>query len=293
MPRLSPAQLRLRRTTLGSSDAPRLFNGQAMALWLEKMGLSEPTEETFQQDFGHRIEPVVAKLYEDRLRSDAEAMGLEVARLRLRANRKTHQNPLARWQACTPDYFVHDGTDADRVWLLEVKNRNEYTRKGWGEEGTDQVPRDILLQCLWQLQVTGLHRCDVAVLFGNSSLQVYTIQIRDHQTLIEEANRRAMRLRELVRTETPPDLDGSEAWSDYLAHLYPVAADDVYLEADDHAEQLLAALAQASVAAKQSEAAYLTAKLEVQVLVGSHRGLTGHNGKVTRGGRCPTRRGSP
>jgi predicted phage-related endonuclease len=61
----------MRKTGIGSSDAPIIAGevGSVVALWAEKSGLVSPPEpdaplaELFE--WGHRLEPVVAKWYAD------------------------------------------------------------------------------------------------------------------------------------------------------------------------------------------------------------------------------------
>lgn len=67
---------------------------------------------------------------------------------------------------------------ADRI--LECKTVNYFQRNNWGEEGTDQVPPAYLLQCAWYMAITGCSCVDLAALFGNTELKVFSIK-RDSQ----------------------------------------------------------------------------------------------------------------
>jgi predicted phage-related endonuclease len=70
--------------------------------------------------------------------------------------------------------FKADGTCA-ATHLLECKTASPFNQSDWGDLGTDEVPMNYLMQCLWYLAITNLERCDVAVLFGSSDFRIYEV----------------------------------------------------------------------------------------------------------------------
>jgi predicted phage-related endonuclease len=75
--------------------------------------------------------------------------------------------------------------------LLECKTAHPMALSGgeWGDSGTDLVPPAYLVQCAAYLALTGCAVADLACLFGNQELRVYTIR-RDLEleaSLIEAA----------------------------------------------------------------------------------------------------------
>jgi predicted phage-related endonuclease len=76
--------------------------------------------------------------------------------------------------------------------LLECKTAHPMSLHGgdWGESGTDLVPPSYLVQCAAYLALTGCEVADLACLFGNQELRIYTIR-RDlelESSLIEQTS---------------------------------------------------------------------------------------------------------
>jgi predicted phage-related endonuclease len=61
--------------------------------------------------------------------------------------------------------------------LLECKTAHPMALAGgeWGESGTDLVPPAYVVQCAAYMALTGCHTADLAALFGNAELRIYTI----------------------------------------------------------------------------------------------------------------------
>jgi putative phage-type endonuclease len=62
----------------------------------------------------------------------------------------------------------------DRV--LEIKSANEFTRRDWGEAGSDAVPVFYTAQCQWQMMITGHKLADLAALIGLDDFRIFTIE---------------------------------------------------------------------------------------------------------------------
>src|SRR6202047_754841 len=62
---------------------------------------------------------------------------------------------------------------------LEIKTAGRKSEE-WGEPGTDNVPAQYLLQCVWYIATTQTPAWNLAVLFAGSNLQQYRI-VRDEQ----------------------------------------------------------------------------------------------------------------
>lgn len=211
---------------LGATDIVKLAGlgrwGSEIQVWEEKVaGLNgkprieqeEPGPVLLQ--LGKFVEPFIADRYQALSAHTLHAV---------RSAPLVHPD-VAYW-ACSPDFLIRDYAsliEGRSLFLhgLETKlvlfggNRSEELET-WGEEGTDQVPQDYLVQCQWSLAVTGLPRWDLAALWYGAEIRRYTILPQPE--LIA-------RLKEVaddfwtnhVLTEKPPKPDGSKDYSRFLA----------------------------------------------------------------------------
>jgi putative phage-type endonuclease len=204
----SPEWLAERRTGLGGTDLPKILGvsrfGGPMDVFMEKQGLTAPLIQTEAMEWGNLLEDPVARKY-------AAKTGRKVR----------HAADFLRH----PDFpFLYANLDrwSDKPGtprrVLEVKTSGEFAAKDFGEEGTDQVPPDYLLQAMHYLSVTGKDIADLAVLIGGQKHRIYTIE-RD-----DELIRGMLEVAEKFWRDTeqgiPPEIDGSEGSSLYLTHKY-------------------------------------------------------------------------
>lgn len=163
--------------------------------------------------FGQHAEPFLVREYE-------RCTGLHT-----RAHAQTLRHPRHGFMFGHVDRLVYasaakdtDGTGAENeqpTAVLECKTASAFSRQGWGTAGTDQVPTQYLLQCVWYMALTGCPRAELAVLIGNNDFRIYSVA-RDLQ-LEEAVIERVERFwRDHVIAGTPPRAlrpeDASIAW---------------------------------------------------------------------------------
>lgn len=193
-----------RRSGLGASDVAAIVGlspwKSPYALWVEKTGLAEDTQdETDNMEFGRRVEPVLARWFEDR--TGLKALG-----------EQTMCNHLERpWMRCTLDGFVGESDDtslADALGGLEIKTTSDAA-----ERWADEMPDHYRCQGQWIMAVTGFDRLWFPTLhfaFGRREFKVHELE-RDDQDikfLIAEAEKFWV---DNVLANVPPEVDGSEA----------------------------------------------------------------------------------
>ena len=153
---LTAEQLALRQTGIGASEIAAVAgldpHRTPLDVWMLKRGLAGPFAGNEFTRWGDRLEAVIAGAY-------AEARGV------LLDTRDTLRHAGEPWMLATPDRVVLDSAGAEER-LLQVKNRGLRQADRWGEPGTDQVPDAVAAQCHWEMAVTGLALCDVAVLIA-------------------------------------------------------------------------------------------------------------------------------
>lgn len=185
-----------RRKGLGASDTAAVLGiskwESAYSVWLDKCGLVPlDFRMTPQQEWGLRHEPAIALAYEDKI-------GCALSQPR------TIQHPKHPWMLASIDRI----SDAGRVVELKTARSSD----GWGEEGTDQVPEEYIVQVTKQLllardamQDTIWESGDIATLIGLSDFRIYRVPF--HQELAEtiiEIEAEFWRFVE-TRIEPPPD----------------------------------------------------------------------------------------
>lgn len=127
-----------------------------------------------------------------------------------------------RTPASVLTYMVHSGRIAGPG---ELKSVGAFVQKDWlGEE----PPPYPLIQVQHQLAVTGLPRgWVIALLDPGDELLVFEVQ--RHEALISALLEAEERFMELVRTDVPPRVDGSEQTHRALAALFPEAGGEAIL----------------------------------------------------------------
>lgn len=139
--------LAYRRRGIGGSDVPAILGlvrySTPLKVWTDKVGLSEPTPDSYTFRRGHHMERLLWRELE------AEVSGIEVS---------AHSNAICvgaePWMLYSPDGFVAEVGKPGWVALAEAKSflRGEAeTREG--------VPPRVMAQVQYGMMVTGLNAC--------------------------------------------------------------------------------------------------------------------------------------
>lgn len=208
--------LELRKTGIGGSDAAAIANlnkyKTPMRVYQEKLGLVEPVEENDAMALGNALEPVIRDMY-------AARMGVSVIK-----PESIIRHPKFAFVLGSFDGLV--GTD----WGFEAKATSGYPKGEWGESGSDHVPPAYYLQCQHYMLVTGLQRWDLAALIGSTKFNIYHI-LRNDQVITDLLKLETNFWNNHVLAQVPPEIDGSDAATEYLRSRFPVS-DGYTIEAD-------------------------------------------------------------
>lgn len=201
----------LRSSTIGGSDASAILGlnpyKSRYALWAEKTGRVTPEDISGREAvrLGNDLEDYVAKRF-------AEATGKKVRR----ENYTIFRDDMP---------FAH--ANYDRLVIgenagLECKTTNALNL---GKFKNGEFPVNYYCQCVHYLMVSGLERWYLAVLVLGVDFQVFCIE-RDEEEIsalrdAEEA------FWDLVQSETPPDVDGSQSTLDALNSEFPLESQGV------------------------------------------------------------------
>lgn len=205
-----------RMTGIGGSDAAKLCGkspfGTEHNVYMDKLGLSDPSEMSDRMEAGIRLEPVIAEWY-------ADQTGLTLT------ESKMLRHPEHDFMIAHPDRIVMNGKLDKPAGLLEVKTTDIRFAWMWGEPGSDAIPEVYNLQCQHYIAVTDTQWCDVAVLIGGNDFRIYRVD-RNDKLIAALISIEGKFWREHVLAKVPPEIDGSEGSKKMLAALYPNHVDE-------------------------------------------------------------------
>ncbi len=235
---LTAEQIQVRTTGIGGSDAAAALGlskrKTALQLYLEKRG-EIPVEDPVDEEsiwWGRALEPIVRQKY-------AEVTGRVVM---LPAG--TLRHPAHGYMLAHVDGLIQDESRG-------YEGKTAFHSTGWGEEGTDEIPREYLLQVHHYLTVTQFDVWDVAVLIGRK-FQVYEVPAdREMSEMLIEVEGDFMRR---IREGDAPPLDYDHPTArEVVRKLYP-GTNGARLVASEAAIAWRKELAQAQEAAKAANA---------------------------------------
>jgi putative phage-type endonuclease len=249
---------------IGSSDAPVIAGerGSVVALWAAKTRQA-PAEEIDADtramfDLGHRLEPVVADVYTERV-------GRPVRRVNRMLRRR--EDPWA---------FA----SLDRVSAVKGERRIvELKTAPWSTWGVGEpVPGDVQAQVQHQLWVTGYDVADVVVLHRGYDLQIHEVGRDDG--FIDDLVYLEREFWQWVQTRSRPPVDGSELTRKALQRMFPDEYGEVLPatpEFDELAERLYIETALFNSAKNRLG----TTKNAIRFLLGEAQGVAGADWKIT------------
>lgn len=225
--------LALRRGGIGGSDVAPILGlspwKTAMDVWLEKTGefSIEQQDENEKMYWGTVLEDVVAQEFSRRT-------GYKVRRKNSILKSKSYSFMIANVDRMLVGYEAG----------LECKTAGPHSAKDW-ERG---VPVYYMPQIQHYMAVTDMPVWFVAVLIGGQEFRYFRVNMDaeyiQHMIRVEEE------FWGLVKTKTPPLLDGTKASTEAVKRLYPVAEKDSEIELPFEAFALIQQYEQASAEEK-------------------------------------------
>lgn len=175
---LTKEQLEFRRTGIGGSDvaaiAGKSKRRSPLDIYLSKIDEAYESPSTPHTHWGNRLESVIADEYEAR-----ESKKLLIPTEQYRS--KKHPHMIA-----TLDRLI-DGENA----AVEIKTTDKWLAMEWGDEGTDIIPDQYLLQVAHYRIVNNLDYIDIAVLIGGNDFRTYRYEKHsdlEHKVINIETN---------------------------------------------------------------------------------------------------------
>lgn len=197
-----------RRTAVTATDAAAIVGVSSYAtpldVYLEKVGERPEIVQTERMEAGNRMQRPIIDWW-------AERAGVMVEH----ADPFTFQRSkeLSRIGASL-DARLADGSRSP----VDAKNIGWKTAE-WGEEGSDQIPLAYAVQLAVQMYVTRTTTAYLPVLFGGNELVAFVLH-RDPELEAGLVDQMTSFWTRYVETRTPPPIDGSAAWTDYLQRTF-------------------------------------------------------------------------
>lgn len=207
--------LDLRRHGIGGSDAAAIAGldpyRSAFAVYLDKVGMAPPDEDSEPAYWGRELEPFVVRRF-------ARDTGRHVVELPQLLRSREHEFALANVDRLTAPADDDPTRIVTPDAVLEAKTTNDYNREYDRGDGMDAVPDRAAVQLQHYLGVTGYRLGFVAVLIGGQRFRLYRIE-RDDE-LIDNIFKLEAEFWQQVIDRVPPA--PTAAAKDLLAHLYDV-----------------------------------------------------------------------
>lgn len=279
------AELEERRGYLGSSEVAAALGKSKWTspwkIWAEKTGRIEV--ESVDNKYtrrGQRLEPVLLEWFEEESGQLEDGHWVEPNRTK-EGSQLTVQGPEP-WMRATPDGYLWDVGDpaAARnkpIALVEAKTASWHQRGNWGEEGTDEIPEEYLVQVVWQMACVEVDRTYVAALV-DGDFRWYLVY-RDHELEARVLAAAGRFWRDYVLGDKEPEPDGSDSTREAIEAICPHYVEDM-LVGDAHADRLASELRERTMARKDAERAEEAAKQALMGRIRDRSGWEGPGGKV-------------
>lgn len=260
---LTAEDLALRRTGLSATDMTVIagvspYGRTVHDIYLDKMGLSEPVEQTPAMAFGLRVEKLaLAILGEDR--------GLAIT------PGGTERHPETPWIVASPDGNVLHPQDGHRIGVAEAKAVGIRMAYRWGESGDpNAVPDEVRVQVQWQMVTTCTRMAHIVAIIG-TDVRFYAVEHDEElATALIALGHRFWH--EQVLAQRAPAIDGSEASARMVRGLFRKASAGV-VPAPPESHGMVAEYLAAKAAADDAEKRKTAAQANLCALIGESEGI--------------------
>lgn len=174
---------------------------------------------------------------------------------------RTYQHPETPRYTAAPDGELHHGED---VTLIECKTAMDTSQ--WGQEHTAEIPPKYLVQCAWQMHITGARKVLVPADVG-MTFRLYKVDWEDVADDFPAVLAGVEHFLHLVDTGTPPDWDGADTTYQAVRYWHPeIDGEDIEVTIEQ-AQDLAAAIRDK----KEAEAHERRLKTEMLARMGTAR----------------------
>lgn len=178
----------------------------------------------------------------------------------------------------TKDWARASLDDHTQEKVVEFKTASYRVAHEWGADD-DAIPPDYLCQVQWYCLLSGKPLADVAVLLGGDELRIFTLASDSElQGMLWEQAERFYR--DYVLTKTPPPVDGSDSFKEWIAARFPKEVEPPR-QADDAANALALELITLKAQIERDEGRKAELENRLKVCMAGAEGLLGDGWKAT------------
>lgn len=252
-----------RQRVIGATDAPKILLlsrwGTPLSVYRDKVTTEEPKPPSLPAWLGLKLQSTVGELY-------TTATGT-----RLRAVNVQFHHPEHPFIGCHLDF---------RAWgnaklLIEAKTRA--STRGWGPDGSSEVPVEEWVQGQHEMAVTGATECHFAVLFGHRDFRVLRV-LRDEAFIAGMIPKLVAFWNDHVLPRIPPVADALD--HDTVHELYPEPVKEMRAATPEQAAMVRELVAARKVAA-EAKAAEERSVNRIKQAIGDAAGISGSFGEIT------------
>jgi len=185
-------------------------------VYLDKLSTENLREENEAMYWGNELEPLIVKKYQNVTGNEIQII------LDEKGNQKTWISKKYPW------LMAHvDGIVKNKPLLLEAKSTRYFSDK-WGEDGSDKIPIEYLLQCAHYCIVLGETKdvagVDIAALGSTNDFRIY--RYNRNETIEKKIIERTEKFwNENVLAQVPPE----PGYGDDLAKIYSYVSKGIVL----------------------------------------------------------------
>lgn len=189
---------------------------------------------------------------------------------------KTLRHPRFTRLWVTPDGRIRKTRDSRPIKAFEGKCPRRDDK--YGEPGTDDVPRHVLIQAQCEAAVLDVESTDVAV-FVYGELRVYSVPFDAELfgSLIEQMQKFWT---DHVEAKVPPGVDGSASAREWLRVQYPESAGEI-LDSSPEINGIVSRYRAARNMREMSEGREKLHRAQLEQAIGAHSGLRGDWGSIS------------
>jgi predicted phage-related endonuclease len=277
---LTDHQLSVRRSGVTATDMRALtgldpYGRTPHDVFVSKVLGDGPFKESEAMSLGNELEPIV-------IRRLAQKIGRHP--LRLDPNTLTRRHPDHPTHIATPDVFFAESAVHDPDSIGQVKVVGGHGWYEWGADG-DALPDWVVVQCAWELHVTGMPVEHIGALCG-TEVRTYAIQPDTdlEGSLVEAADKFWT---DHVEPRKPPAVDGSEGSGRMVRRLFPRDTGPI-IQANAEAEGLARQYFELSRDIKGRTGQLENVKQLLALACGPASGLTGDGWRLRLAWREPS-----
>lgn len=192
---LTENQKKDRKLGIGGSDIPIILGLSSYKtpyqLYLEKIGEIEPSyEETQLQEWGHRLEPLVRIKFAEnhglKIKAPIEHSKYSSLCDLITYDLESQIHPFNEFMRGNLDGFIPELNA-----VLEIKCSNQFTANQWGDNGSDIIPLNYLVQVAHYCAITNADKAYICVLIGGNDYRefIYNRDLELECKIINEAKK--------------------------------------------------------------------------------------------------------